>query len=139
MSVPFVSSLLLVACISLADAVPYHRMPYRSNYGVMNGYMRRLSTRYLDLIKSYLTRKLHFSAKRSLNGEENMMVGRSEYRKRGYVNNGFMNGYLKKISSDYLRFIKNFLARHPQKTSKREAIENENSWEYVINHKKSVM
>ena len=105
-------------------------IPFRSGYHLKeqrkpwDSYLKVLSKNYLQLIKSLLTKKHHQHAATKRSDEEHISNDIDDLlsninKKREYTNknsNAILNSYIRRISSNYLQMIKDFLSsRHPNK------------------------
>lgn len=126
---------IFVACVTLVNGIPF-RSPYTtgSSKEHVDGYLKKLSSNYLHLLKSLLSQKYqHGASKRStiedeiLDNDMDHFLGK-EKKAASQSRSAIINGYIRRISSNYLRLIREYLEKHPGKTStKRKVIENSNA------------
>lgn len=127
------SSCIFFALCVLAVA---NGIPFRPTYDatkskpVVDGYLQRLSSNYLRLLKSFISQKYqHGSAsKRSMKSHDDLMsndiedlVTSANEKKAVSSRDQLIDGYIRRISSNYLRMIRDYLEKQPEKpSSKRE-------------------
>lgn len=112
-------SFTLIGQLFLTEAIPFASF-HRTKPSHLDGYLKKLSSNYLQLIKNFLARKNHANTRRDLAESEleNHFVASNKRSFFPRPSDPF-GGYLRLLSSNYLNLITKYLANNPRVQTKR--------------------